>query len=139
MRRLRSVALFAACLSLFALQLSGLHMHLNEHGYSGTPQGTHVHGPGPRSHGVDGAHHHGAGSHDHAGSGDPDHSGDKDVSVVELSAGVSKLLLIFVCLGLVLLVLSRPSVKLSFNHVVPLPVGRHARWRPPLRAPPHLA
>jgi hypothetical protein len=141
MRRFRSPALFAACFSLIVLQLSGLHMHLNEHGYSGTPQGTHVHGPAPQhNHAIhDGAHEHGAAAHDHGQTGHPDHSGDTDVSVVELGAGVSKLLLIFVCLGLVLLVLSRSSVKPSFNHVVPLPIGRHARWRPPLRAPPHLA
>lgn len=131
MRRLPSTIILVACLSLLALQLSGLHTHVDADGYVGTPQGTHVHGNGTHVDGADiDAHGHG---------GDTDHAGDKDVSIVELSTGASKILLFLVWVGLLLLIVLQLRDKISLNFVGPPPTGRHARWRPPLRAPPRFS
>ena len=131
MRRPPSTIILVACLSLLALQLSGLHTHVDADGYVGTPQGTHVHGNGTH---VDGA---GIDTHGHGG--DTDHAGDKDVSIVELSTGASKILLFLVWVGLLLLIVLELRNKISLNFVGPPPTGRHARWRPPLRAPPRFS
>lgn len=107
-----------ACLSLLGLQLSGLHMHVGADGFDGTPHGTHSHDQDTDGH---------------------DHEGDADVSVVELGAGGSKLILFVVWVGLTLLTVLTPRERVSISSVVPLLAGRTARWRPPLRAPPRLA
>ena len=132
--------MFAACVSLIVLQLSGLHMHVDANGYVGTPEGAHVHGQA-------GGHHHGDmthpgladASHDAAHGGDQDHSGGKDVSIVKLGTAVSKLLLYLIALGLALLMVLRPADKIAPTTTLPRPIGRHERWRPPLRAPPRLS
>ena len=92
MRRLSTPVMLAACVSLIALQLSGLHMHVDAHGYVGTPESTHLHGQA-------GGHHHGDTthldladtSHEAAHGGEQGHSGDTDVSIVKLGTAVSKL------------------------------------------------
>jgi hypothetical protein len=103
------------CCSLVLLQLSGLHVHVN------------VDADGPATHG---AHIHGADSDGH------DHGGDKDVAIVELGAGASKLLVFLVALLVALVVLPPTAGRLASHSTLPLPAGRRARWRPPLRAPP---
>ncbi len=136
MRHLSYPIMLAAGLSLVALQVSGLHLHINADGYAGVPQGTHVHGQGVDTHGTDT---HLAGADDrHEHTGDQDHEGDKDMSVVELSAGASKMLVFLVWFGLGLFTVLRPADRISPNAAVPRPIVRHTRWRPPLRAPPHF-
>lgn len=138
MRRLSYPIMLAAGLSLVALQVSGLHLHVNADGYAGVPQGTHVHGQVVDTHGTDT---HFAGADDrHEHTGDQDHEGDKDMSVVELSAGASKLLVFLVWFGLGLFTVLRPADRSApKNAAVPRPSVRNTRWRPPLRAPPHLS
>ncbi len=131
--------MLAACLSLFALQMSGLHMHVDDHGYAGTPQGTHIHSQVKNVYAVD-AHldHHGddkvIAGHNHAG--DHDFEGDKDLSVVDLLFGTSKIPIFLVWLGLCLFSIIRSGDKFSSKFSYHRPTGRRARWRPPLRAPP---
>lgn len=139
MRRLPSTIILVACLSLLALQLSGLHTHVDADGYVGTPQGTHVHGQGIIHSDGNGTHVDGADIDAHGHGGDTDHAGDKDVSIVELSTGASKILLFLVWVGLLLLIVLELRNKISLNFVGPPPTGRHARWRPPLRAPPRFS
>ncbi len=129
--------MLAAGLSLVALQLSGLHMHVDAHGYVGAPQGTHVHGQGVHSHETDTYLAGADNRHEHAG--DQDHEGDKDVTIVELSIGESKLLVFLVWLGLGLFTVLRPANQIFPTAAVPRPVVRNTRWRPPLRAPPHFS
>jgi len=132
--------MLAACVSLVALQLSGLHMHVDAHGYVGTPESTHLHGQA-------GGHHHGDtahsgiadASHEAVHGGDQGHSGDTDVSIVKLGAAVSKLLLYLIALGLALLMVLRPADEIAPTTTLPRPIGRHERWWPPLRAPPRLS
>ena len=137
MRQPSHLIMLAAGLSLVALQLSGLHMHVDAHGYVGAPQGTHVHGQGAQGHGTDT---HLAGADDrHEHTGGQDHDGDKDMSVVELNTGVSKLLVFLVWLGLGLFTVLRPADRISPNAAVPRLIVRNMRWRPPLRAPPQFS
>lgn len=139
MRRWPSSIILVACLSLLALQLSGLHTHVDADGYVGTPQGTHVHGQGIIHRDGNGTQFDGADKDGHEHNGDTDHAGDKDVSIVELSTGASKILLFLVWIGLTLLIVLRPGGKISMNLAVPPTIDRHTRWRPPLRAPPHFS
>lgn len=125
-----------ACLSLLAVQVAGLHMHVDARGYTGTPQGTHFHGqsaradehPGPDAHHEQ--HRHEPHERDH------DHDGDRDVSVSELGAGGSKLTLPSTGLGLRQIMPLARGEKLLPPPDVRRPVRRQGRWRPPLRAPP---
>lgn len=132
--------MLAACVSLIALQLSGLHMHVDAHGYVGTPESTHLHGQA-------GGHHHGDtthldladASHEAVHGGEQGHSGDTDVSIVKLGTAVSKLMLYLIALGLALLMVLNPADKIAPTTTLPRLIGRHERWRPPLRAPPRLS
>jgi hypothetical protein len=132
--------MLAACVSLIVLQLSGLHMHVDAHGYVGAPEATHVHGQA-------GGHHQGHAthldladaSHETAHTGDQNHDGDQDVSIVKFGTAVSKLLLYLIPLGLALLTVLRPAGKIAPATTLPRPIARHERWRPPLRAPPRLS
>jgi len=102
-------------LSLLGAQLSGLHMHIGNHGYSGAPHAT----------------------HSHAGGTDPhDHEHETDVNVLELGTLASKhlLFLIAVAFSIVLAVEQRRHVAPRHSRV--LSSGRRVRLRPPLRAPP---
>ncbi|MCZ6585911.1 MAG: hypothetical protein O6930_07835 [Gammaproteobacteria bacterium] len=139
MRRTPSSIILIACLSLLALQLSGLHTHIDAYGYVGTPQGTHVHGPGIIHSDGKRTHLDGTGIDGHEQSGETDYAGDKDVSIVKLNTGATKLLMLVVWIGLTLLIVIRQGDKISTNFAVPPPTGRHVRWRPPLRAPPRFS
>ncbi len=104
-----------ACLSLLGLQLSGLHMHVDDHGYSGAPHGTHVHEGGTDPH---------------------EHEHETDVTIVELGTIASKHFLFLVAVGFSLVTLFSVSRRLSPIHEPVISTGRRVRWRPLLRAPP---
>ena len=138
----RSIAI-AAWLSLFLLQLSGVHAHANENGYLSMPETgySHVHIT-DHDHDTDhdtshqDAHHHGEADH----SGTADHSHDyedaRDVSIFELASGKFKLTLATLALVLLLCVLPGEGILVSTVRAERILSGRHTRWRPPLRAPP---
>ena len=144
MRRLKSPVLLTACLSLLAVQLGGLHMHVDADGNVGGPRGVHLHTQGLHSHGDDAhVHRSDAVEHELAGesghAGENEHAGDSDISVTEMSAGKWKL----------------PDFNLNLHHGLligliqvdqvrpvrsgPRPAIRKSRWRPPLRAPPSIS
>jgi hypothetical protein len=107
-----------ACSSLLGLQLSGLHMHVDGHGYSGAPHGTHV----------------------HDGDADPhDHEHETDVSIVELGATGTKLLVFLIAVGISIALLFNLTARLAPASEPRPATGRRQRWRPPLRAPPPLS
>ena len=129
--------MLAACLSLVALQVSGLHMHVNSDGFAGTPEGTHLH---DAHHHDSPAHHvstpvaHEHTAHEHAaGQG---HTSDTDISIFELNTALSKLPLDLIVPAPFLLMVLRPADTISPVALVSRQVSRHERWRPPLRAPP---
>jgi hypothetical protein len=160
MRRCSPVVLFFACLSLLGVQVSGLHVHAGAGGLDSALHGTHVHGvvapdrsPSaavePAYHA--GAHHgheHAGGDygHGHAGGHDShghaaghhghDHAGDRDVSIVELGSGLSKLLVILIGFGGGLIFVVQVAHGRQSVPLVTPPKSRRERWRPPLRAPP---
>jgi hypothetical protein len=115
MRRKPTAIAVVVCFSLFVLQLSGLHLHVNAAADGPATHGTHVHGSDMDGH---------------------DHEGDKDVSVVELGAGASKHLVFLFALSPSSAVLPRPAGRIAANLPTPVRAGRRSRWRPPLRAPP---
>ena len=129
---MRTVLLALICLGLAASQVSGLHMHVGAHGYVGGPEGPHLHGS------AIGSDHDSRHDHDADGGhlGDTDHEGKRDVSVIELGAGASKVLIFFAALALGVVIALRPGGKIRIPTAVPLPRTRRVRWRPPLRAPP---
>jgi hypothetical protein len=109
-----TVLLLLACAALVGAQLSGVHAHLDAHGFDGDVQSTLEH---------------------HHDDGD-DHEGDVDVQVVDLGMGVAKAvcLLLAVTLSLFMLPLARGEAPPEYKSRLPL--GRRLRWRPPLRGPP---
>ena len=162
----RPVAVLA-CISLAALQLSGLHMHVDENGYVGVPEGPHSHSHAAHNHDAAAvahdahdhdaatvahdAHNHDAATvvHDHGGSAvavhahehsggpaDSDYGGTQDVSLFDLSAGATKLLLALICLTLFVPLLLQRAGNAFGGPALPVLTGRRSRWRPPLRAPP---
>lgn len=105
-----------ACAGLLAVQLSGLHMHVDAVGDSLGMHGTHVHQLDPDDH---------------------DHSTDMDVSVLEqVSASWSKLVPLLFAAAILL----ASVVSIRLNARAPPEITAKAsgniRWRPPLRAPP---
>lgn len=181
MRRSSSAIALMASVSLVALQLSGVHMHIDEHGYVGVPEGPHAHSRVSRDEDVAAGHYHevshrhdahevpvahehahvaaaperaAAHSHSHATNNGPsastrvgtdgdespahdhDYDGTKDVSIIELSNGVSKLLLAVFWVAFALPVLFLQYAGISAGQWLPVLGGRRSRWRPPLRAPP---
>jgi hypothetical protein len=114
MHRTTTAALLIACVALIGTQLSGVHAHVDAHGFDGALQSAHEH------------------HHDH---GD-DHDGDVDVQVLDLGLSTAKavFLLFAVSLTLFLLPPSRGHVPIEYETRQPL--RRRLRWRPPLRAPP---
>jgi hypothetical protein len=115
MNRMAGLLALIAVLSLLGLQLSGLHMHVDDHGYSGAPHGTHV----------------------HEGSTDPhDHEHETDVTIVELGTIASKHFLFLIAVSFSLMTLFSVSRRLAPIHEPPIVAGRRVRWRPLLRAPP---
>jgi hypothetical protein len=94
MNRTVAAVVFLVSLSLLGLQLSGLHMHVDDHGYSGAAHGAHVHDA--------------AGAHTHGAAVDPhDHSHDTDVAVFELGAIAAKHLVFLIAASVVLFALVR--------------------------------
>jgi hypothetical protein len=142
MCRSTPIVLIAACLSLLGVQVSGLHVHIGAEGFDASPHTRHIHGarPSPAAdtdleHGL---HSHGAEHHEHPvrDAADDDHAGDRDV-YVDLGAGTSKLLILFLWIALGLLVLLPPMAQsIRPSDIVQRPKQRYERWRPPLRAPP---
>ena len=115
MKRAALPLVLVVCLSLVGGQVSGLHMHVDKHGYTGSPHATHVHKGGADGHG-----------HEH----------ETDVNAIDLGAVASKPVLLLVAIALVIVMIFNVCQWLAPEPVlVPVPRGR-MRWRPPLRAPP---
>lgn len=130
----------AACLSLVMLQLSGLHLHADAHGYIGGPETSYSH-----THTHD---HHGADHHDRSDAADgddassaPGHDYDdaRDVSLLDLALNTFKSTLAILAFVLLLPIAPRVRALACADLAYPILSGRHTRWRPPLRAPPPLA
>jgi hypothetical protein len=123
MNRTVAAVVFLVSLSLLGLQLSGLHMHVDDHGYSGAAHGAHVHDA--------------AGAHTHGAAVDPhDHSHDTDVAVFELGAIAAKHLVFLIAASVVLFALVRIALRLVPAVAPRVASRRRQHWRPPLRAPP---
>ena len=146
MSRLSTSITFVATLSLLALQLSGVHMHVDENGYVGVPEVAHSHSQGVHHHDDVNStvrtssradEHPPVHSSDHPH--DHDYDGSKDVSLVELSGGASKMALALIGLAFMLPILLQQCGGFIPNLLLPVQSGRRARWRPPLRAPPRFA
>ncbi len=119
MRRATLFILALACVSLFAVQVSGLHLHVEAGGHDEDES----HGPHLQQ----------AYSHDlnHGGA----HvdvvvfesaSGSIEVDILILNSAVSEF---------------STMTPLQYRWPVPassMPLRQHSRWRPPLRAPPYL-
>ena len=116
MRRTVWPVLTLTCLSLLGLQLSGLHMHVNDHGYSGAPHGTHVHEGGTDPH---------------------EHEHETDVTIFELGTITSKHFFFLIAVAFSLVTLFSVSRRLTPIYEPLIATGRRVRWRPLLRAPPH--
>lgn len=127
-----------ACMSLLAVQLGGLHMHVDADGNVGGVKGVDLHVPLLHSHGGY-THVHLPGTPHHEHPGDPEHAGDNDISVIEMRSGKSKLtdftfnLHLTLAIHRVLVEQVRPIIS------EPQPITRKSRWRPPLRAPPAIS
>ena len=136
MLNVRSWVISAGCVSLLAVQMSGLHMHVNAEGYSGTPQGVHVHD----THSHDAPAHEHSVPVDHEHTGGQGHAGDQDVSIAKVTPGVPKLPFDLIALVFILLLVLRSADKITPRTTSVLrPQSRHEHWRPPLRAPPRLS
>lgn len=102
---------------LLAMQMSGLHLHVDAYGHGAGLHGTHLHHAGPDDH-------------------DHDHSTEVDVPLLEklnvFSAKLIPLLVTFV-IALLAVVWVRPVWSLP---VLPNKIHHRVRLRPPLRAPP---
>ncbi len=138
MRCLRYPLLVAACVSLLAVQLGGLHMHVDADGNVGGPRGAHLHTRLLHSHGDD-THVHHPDTLEHEHSGEPEHAGDNDISVTEMRGGKSSLADLDLNLQQGLLVHQLPVEQIRPAQSEPRPVIRKSRWRPPLRAPPYIS
>ena len=123
----------AACLSLLALRLSGVHMHADAHGYIGSPEASFTHSHGQHDHGSSQAHG-GAGHAD-----DHDHDDARDVSLLDHALGVFKLPMAILALVLLFAIVTIPGRLPIVEFAYPVLSGRYTRWRPPLRAPPQAA
>ena len=112
-------ALFIAimCLSLLAMQMSGLHLHVSGDSKSDARHGTHLHGAEPDGHG-------------HA------HDTEIEVSLFEPGVTWSKLIPLLVALIFALLPIIRTSTTVWHPLAERFPIRHRSHWRPPLRAPP---
>tara|TARA_R110001599_G_scaffold342884_1_gene565049 strand:- start:6490 stop:6888 length:399 start_codon:yes stop_codon:yes gene_type:complete len=114
---IRSLALFA-CLCLLALQMSGLHLHIETDNDSANLHGTHLHQ----------AENHGQ-----------DHSADIDVSLVEeLRINWTQLIPLILACAILLIAKGWLQQRLWLPLVQFVKLCRRSHWRPPLRAPPTL-
>ena len=128
----------ASSFCLLALQLSGLHMHLNADGYVGTPQPAHTHRQNIHAHDHLGHSHE---AHDAANIGadsahDSDYEGTRDITFDELALSQAKLPLALLPTIVLSTVFPNVLALPSLDVVHPVLSGRHTRWRPELRAPP---
>jgi hypothetical protein len=114
MQRISAALLLIACCALIGSQLSGVHAHVDDHGFAGAVQSTHGH------------------HHDH---GD-EHDGDADVQVLDLGMSAAKAVFLLFALAVTLFLLPAVRGPVRFEHEIRLPLRRRLRWRPPLRAPP---
>ena len=135
MRCLRCPLLVSACVSLLAVQLGGLHMHVDADGNVGGPRGAHLHTQLLHSHGDD-THVHHPDTLEHEHSGEPEHAGDNDISVTEMRSGKSTLADLDLNLQQGLVIHLAPVVQVRLERSEPRSLIRKSRWRPPLRAPP---
>lgn len=117
MRLALALLISSLCLSLFTLQMSGLHLHVSADSQSGALHGTHLHGVDVNGHGHD-------------------HDAEVDVSLFEPGTTSFKLILFLVTLVFTLLAVTFASrtVWPPLNEF--LSTRWRFRWRPPLRAPP---
>lgn len=114
MRRSPVAWLLIACCAFIGTQLSGVHAHLDDHGFDGAVQSTHDH------------------HHDHG----EEHDGDVDVQVLDLGITAAKAVFLLFAVALTLFLLSPAREPVRFEYEIRLPLRRRLRWRPPLRAPP---
>jgi hypothetical protein len=114
MRRSSVGLLLIACCAFIGTQLSGVHAHVDDHGFDGAVQSTHDH------------------HHDH---GD-EHDGDVDVQVLDLGITAAKAVFLLFAVSPTLFLLSPVRGPVRFDYEIRLPLRRRLRWRPPLRAPP---
>ena len=138
MHHLRYATPVAACVSLLAVQLGGLHMHVDADGHVGGPRGMHLHAQGLHSHGDD-THVHRPDTPEHEHPGEREHAGDNDISVAEMRGGKSTLADFDLNLhqGLSIDLVRVGQVRPA--RFEPRPATRKSRWRPPLRAPPYAS
>lgn len=131
----------AASLSLLVLQLSGLHVHADEHGYIGAPETSYEHSHVHQDHRVLHDQHRADLAHaDHAAPDAlHDHGDARDLSFFDLALSGFKLPLAIIALVVLIVLMPRVRTLASEELVRPILSGRHTRWRPPLRAPPRAA
>jgi len=139
MRRMTKPIAIAGCLCLLTVQFSGLHMHRDAEGYVGVPETAHTHRHGHDDYNdaihFDAAHDDDADHRDES----HDYEGVRDVSFFDLSLSPGKIPLAILAFALLFLALPHTRTLAGRNIVYPVLSGRHTRWRPPLRAPPHPA
>lgn len=126
MRGVSNTLVVIACLFLLAMQLGGLHLHVDADGNDAGIHAVHLHQVGPED----------QNHHDEVGEVH-DHSVEVDVSLLEeLNASWTNLIpLLMVCVIAAFLGL-RPQrlLRLALRH--PHKTRHREHWRPPLRAPP---
>jgi len=108
------------CLSLLAMQMSGLHLHVSANSQGGALHGTHFHDADP-------------GGHGHR------HDAETDVSPFEQGPAWFKMIPSLVAMVFALLTINWTSNTVWPPRVERLSTRRRSRWRPPLRAPPQLS
>ena len=138
MRCLRYPLLVSACVSLLAVQLGGLHVHVDADGNVGGPRGVHLHAHLLHNH-RDEMHVHHPGTPEHGHPGEHEHAGDNEISVTEMRGGKSTLADVDLNLHQVLLIHQLQVAQVRPAQSEPRPVTRKSRWRPPLRAPPPVS
>ena len=138
MRHLRYPVTVTACVGLLAVQLGGLHMHVDSAGNVGGVKGIDLHVPLLHSHG-DYTHVHLPGTPHHEHPGDPEHAGDNDISVTEMRGGKLALAILDLTLLPGLLIQGTEVLQVRSVHSEHRLSIRKSRWRPPLRAPPYIS
>lgn len=105
-----------ACVCLLAMQMSGLHLHVDVDGHDAGIHGAHLHQPTPSDH---------------------DHSVETDVSLLEqMGFSWSTLVPLILTCVIALALIGWLQFRLRFPLKQTSNVRHRHRWRPPLRAPP---
>jgi hypothetical protein len=134
MRNVSSFVSLIACFCLLGFQMSGLHTHVDEHGYDGTPKGIHLH---DFSDHVDTVEHLDNGILDGQNHlDDHDYTADKDVFIFDLALGASKVLDFSILAGFSLFVATKSIHKYSLIYLPSYSERRREHRWPQLRAPP---